>query len=118
VPERKRYTGKLNRTQFEPIKGIVGIAYREALAGNIWDAMTLNGFAYSPILQEDLGPAVAALRAGAVGSGLSGKGPTIVSVVEPNSSDRVKQALSGFPGKVVETAPNYSGAMIEDVAQS
>ena len=115
VPQRKRYTGTLNKSQFKPIQRIVDIAYREALAGNIWDAMTLNGFAYSTILQEDLGPAIAALRAGAVGVGLTGKGPTIVSVVEGSDSERVKQALSIFPGKVVETTPNQTEALIEDL---
>jgi len=115
VPQRKRYTGTLNKSQFKPIQRIVDIAYREALAGNIWDAMTLNGFAYSTILQEDLGPAIAALRAGAVGAGLTGKGPTIVSVLERSDSEQVKQALSKFPGKVVETTPNQTEALIEDV---
>ncbi len=115
VPQRKRYTRTLNKSQFEPIHRIVDIAYREALAGNFWDAMTLNGFAYSSILQEDLGPVVAALHAGAVGAGLTGKGPTIVSVVEPSDSERVKQALSMFPGMIVETTPNQTEALIEDV---
>jgi shikimate kinase len=69
VPERKRFTGSLDRSRFSPIRNISEIAYEQALKGKIWDAMTLNGLAVSSILGEDPNPALCAIQAGALGSG-------------------------------------------------
>ena len=44
----------------------VKIAYKEALNGNIWAALTLNGLVYSAALGYDSSPAVDALTAGAI----------------------------------------------------
>src|SRR6266704_5775884 len=103
VPNRKTHTDELDRSRFEPIRRIVEVAYREARTGNVWDALTINGLAYSPILQVDQAPVMAALGAGALGAGLSGKGPAVVAVAEENVSGRVKQALGGFPGRIIES---------------
>ncbi len=113
VPNRKTHTGELDRSRFEPIRRIVEVAYREARTGNVWDALTINGLAYSPILQVDQAPVMAALGAGALGAGLSGKGPAVVAVAEENVSGRVKQALGGFPGRIIESSPNHNKALIE-----
>ncbi len=118
IPPRKRYTGKLEKSRFDPIQRIVDIAYREALAGNVWDAMTLNGLAYSCVLQESQGPVAAALGAGALGAGLSGKGPAIVAIAEEKVSRRVKKALDTLGGRIIEASPNKTKAMIEPVGES
>ena len=117
VPPRRRYTGKLERSKFEPIKRIVDIAYREALTGNLWDALTLNGLAYSSVLHESQDPIVAALGVGALGAGLSGKGPAVVAITETRFSRLVEEALSRFDGRIIETSPNSSKTMIEPVGE-
>ena len=113
VPERKRFTGSLDRSNFFPITSLSEIAYEQALKGKIWDAMTLNGLAVSAILGEDPNPALSAIQSGALGSGLTGKGPALVAAVENGVSDRVRQALSKFDGRILETKPNFSKAVIE-----
>lgn len=113
VPERKRFTGSLDRSRFSSIRSISEIAYEQALLGKIWDALTLNGLAVSAVLGEDPSPALSAIQAGALGSGLTGKGPALVAVVEDGMSGKVRQSLSKFDGQILETKPNFSKAVIE-----
>ncbi len=113
VPPRKTYTRDLSGPRFEPIRRIVELAYREASQGNVWDALTINGLAYSAILQEGQETVVAALSAGALGAGLSGKGPAVVAVAQEDTSERVKEALGKFEGKIIEASPNPHKAVIE-----
>lgn len=113
VPPRKTHTGSLDRSKFSPIRRLMEVAYREANNGHLWDALTLNGLAYSSVLGEDQRPALAALEAGALGAGLTGKGPAVAAVVEEESVDRVKRALGKFEGRVLEAAPNHKRAMVE-----
>jgi len=89
------------------------LAYNEALNGQIWDALTLNGLAYSSILGRDSRPALCAIEAGALGAGLSGKGPAIVAVTTPEASEKVRKALKSFNGQLIETRPNFNKASIE-----
>lgn len=113
VPERKRFTGSLDRSSFSPIRSISEIAHEQALKGKIWDAMTLNGLAVSAILGENPNPALSAIQAGALGSGLTGKGPALVAAVEHEMLDKVRHQLSKFDGRILETKPNFSKAVIE-----
>ena len=113
VPKRKRFTGSLDRSSFFPIRSISEIAHEQALKGKIWDAMTLNGLAVSAVLGEDPNPALSAIQAGALGSGLTGKGPALVAAVENGMSHKVRQSLSKFDGQILETKPNFSKAVIE-----
>jgi len=113
VPPRQTLTGSLDRRRFAPIKRISELAYGEASNGHVWDAMTLNGLAFSAVLGEDPRPALSTLEAGALGAGLSGKGPAVVAAVEEKDSKRVRQSFEKFDGRIIETEPNYSRACVE-----
>ena len=113
VPPRQTLTGSLDRRRFVPVKRISELAYIEAGNGHVWDALTLNGLAFSAVLGEDPRPALAAIEAGALGAGLSGKGPAVVAAVEEKDSKRVRQAFEKFDGRIIETEPNYSRACVE-----
>jgi shikimate kinase len=113
VPPRQTLTGSLDRQKFTPIKRISELAYSQASNGHIWDALTLNGLAISAVLGEDPRPALSAIEAGALGAGLSGKGPAIVAVTEEKDSKRVHQAFKKFEGRIIETGPNLSKAQVE-----
>jgi shikimate kinase len=113
VPPRKIRTGQLDRTRFAPIRRISELAYGEASNGHIWDALTLNGLALSSVLGEDPRPALSAIEAGALGAGLSGKGPAVAAIVDENSSKAVRQAFERFDGRIIETNPNFTKAMVE-----
>lgn len=113
VPPRQTLTGNLDRRRFAPVKRISELAYIEAGNGHVWDALTLNGLASSAVLGEDPRPALSAIEAGALGAGLSGKGPAVVAAVEEKDSKRVRQAFEKFDGRIIETEPNYSRARVE-----
>ena len=113
VPPRRTLTGSLDARRFAPIKRILELAYAEASNGHMWDALTLNGIAFSAVLGEDPRPALYALQAGALGAGLSGKGPAVVAAVEENNSKSVRQAFEKFHGRIIETEPNLSRARVE-----
>ncbi len=113
VPSRQTYTGSLEAGKFAGIRTIVETAYREASNGRIWDALTVNGLAYSSVLGENPAPALAALEAGAIGAGLTGKGPAVAAIVRQDSLERVKHALSHFDAKLIEAAPNMEKAAVE-----
>lgn len=113
VPSRQTLTGNLDRHRFAPIKRISQLAYDVARSGHVWDALTLNGLAFSAVLGEDPRPALSAIEAGALGAGLSGKGPAVVAAVEENHVNMVRQAFEKFEGRIIETGPNYSRACVE-----
>ena len=114
VPPRKTWTGELDRSSFLPLQRISELAYGEASNGHVWDALTLNGLAISSVLGENPRPAFSAITAGALGAGLSGKGPAIAAIVEADCRKSVRRALEKFDGKIIETKPNFSKAVIEN----
>ena len=113
VPPRKTRTGQLDRLKFAPVKRISELAYNEANNGHIWDALTLNGLAVASILGEDPRPALSAIEAGALGAGLSGKGPSVAAVVDEKTLKPVRQAFAKFDGRIIEANLNFSKALIE-----
>ncbi len=76
------------------MKPLVEVAYEEALAGNFWEALTLNGLIYSSASGYDPSIAIDALAAGAVAAGLCGKGPAVTAVTPKDKVDSVKAALA------------------------
>lgn len=113
IPPRKTRTGQLDRSKFAPIKRISQLAYNEANNGHVWDALTLNGLAVASILGEDPRPALSATEAGALGAGLSGKGPSVAAIVDENNLKAVRQAFAKFDGRIIEANLNFSKALIE-----
>lgn len=113
VPPRKTYTGSVDRSKFSAITRLAELAYREASDSNVWDALTLNGLACASVLGEDPTPALTALQAGALGAGLSGKGPAVAAIVEESKEELITKAWEKFPGKVLVCSPNQKKATIE-----
>src|SRR5919108_1036316 len=114
VPPRKTYTGGIDGSKFAAINGLEKIAFREAYEKHPWDAMTLNGLACASVLGEDPQPALEALRAGALGAGISGKGPAVAAIVPRNKVDDVRRAWERYPGQVILSSPNSKKSEIEE----
>jgi shikimate kinase len=81
VPTKKTYTASSDVKRMKAMASAVKVAYNEAINGNYWAALTLNGLIYSSALSYDSSPAVDALTAGALASGLSGTGPAVSAIV-------------------------------------
>jgi shikimate kinase len=84
------------------------------MQGNYWIALSLNGFIYSSILGYKPDIALEALEAGALASGLCGKGPTVSAVVTNDNIDQVKSVFQKYDGDVVETCLNHKKAAVID----
>ena len=106
VPSSKTYTAQSNVRKMRMMAPLVDVAYREALLGRYWSAMTFNGLIYSVTLGYDIKVAVAALAAGAIAAGVSGKGPAIAAVVREDSVAEVKEAWNAFEGEVIQARVN------------
>ncbi len=110
VPPEKSYSGMIDTSTMKLLARQVSIAHREALTGNMMDAMTLNGLIYCAALGYDPTPAIEALRAGAAAAGLTGKGPAFVAVCDDVES--VRRTWTKFGGRVILTRTNNAGSKV------
>jgi shikimate kinase len=112
VPSKKTYTAYSDVKRMKDMASVVKIAYREALNGNYWVALTMNGLIYSSALGYDLSPAADALAAGALASGLSGTGPAVTAIVPEDKVDIVKEVWQKHEGEILEARINQEKARV------
>jgi len=112
VPAKKTYTVSSDVRRMREVASLVKIAYREALKGNYWAALTLNGLIYSSALGYDPSIAVDALMAGALAAGLSGTGPAVTAIVSEEKKDLVRDALQVYEGNILEARVNHEKAKV------
>lgn len=112
MPDRKSLTAQSNVDRMKLLSPLVDMAYKKAIRGDIYEALTLNGILYSAALGFDSNIALDALEAGALASGLSGTGPSFVTVVNDECSDRVHEALNNYPGRVIATQVDNNGTKV------
>jgi shikimate kinase len=112
VPSSKAYTGDSNVDRLRTVKPLVEIAYKEAVKGNFWAALSLNGIIYSSALGYDASVALDALGAGALAAGLCGKGPAVATVVSSEKIDSVNAALQRHEGEILQARLNHEKAKV------
>jgi shikimate kinase len=112
VPSKKAYTADSDVNRLRTVKPLVEIAYAEAVKGNFWSALSLNGVIYSSALGYDASIALDALAAGALAAGLCGKGPAVTAVVHSDRIDQVKTALQLHEGEVLQADLNHEKAKV------
>lgn len=112
VPHQKVYSANADVNRLKNVKVLVQVAYEQALAGKVWEALTLNGLIYSPALGYDAQIAVDALAAGAVAAGLCGKGPAVTAVAPKDKVDSVEAALRQHGGVVIRANVNMEKAKV------
>jgi len=112
VPPKKVYTVSSDVKRMKGVASLVKIAYKEALKGNHWVALTLNGLIYSSALGYDPSIAVDALMAGALAAGLSGTGPAVAAVVLDEKKDLVKASWHKYEGDILEARVNQEKARV------
>jgi len=112
IPPQRSYTYTSNVNRMRLIAPQVEVAFKETLSGNYWTALTLNGILYAAALGYDARPAIEALEAGALASGLSGKGPATVAVVHSDKAYRVMDAWRPHGGDVIKARVNKEKAKV------
>jgi shikimate kinase len=110
LPRKRMYTREVDLKRLQGIKQFIEGAHDEALKGNYWLALALNGIFYSRALGYDVSPVKKALEAGAITAGLTGKGPAISAVVPNSKIDRVLSTWNSLPGRVIEASLNNEKA--------
>lgn len=101
VPPQKAYTINSDVARLQTLKPLVETAFEKAMAGKLWEALTLNGLVYSAASNQNTSIAIDALAAGAVAAGLCGKGPAITAVTPTDNLEKVKAALQKYEGEVL-----------------
>lgn len=112
VPLMKSYTYSSDVKRMKLIAPQVEVAFKETLAGNFWTALTLNGVLYSAALGYDVKPAIEALNAGALASGLSGKGPATVAVASSSNIRGILNSWDSLEGAVIKAKVNREKAKV------
>ncbi|MDI6644888.1 MAG: shikimate kinase [Methanobacteriaceae archaeon] len=112
MPDKKSLTSQSDVNRMKLLSPWVKIAYKEALKGNIFNALTLNGLLYCAALGFDPNIALDALDSGAIASGLSGTGPSFVAVVDEDSCHKVKEAWYSYPGDIIQTQVDNRGTKV------
>lgn len=110
APPKKVYSSATNVARSRLIGRWIEHAYKEALAGNYENAMTLNGFLYCAALGFGTEPLFAALEAGIEGVSLSGTGPAYTALGSPELLDKLEPVWRRMGGKVIRTKVNNTGA--------
>ena len=110
VPRTKKYTKDVDVDKLSKIRPLIEFAFQEALRGNYWFALTLNGLAYSEAFGYDTDPIRKAVFSGAIASGLTGKGPAFVAIVPRANLRKVEKAWSSLPGRVIRVSFNLEKA--------
>ena len=114
MPNRMSPTAQSDVRRMKLIAPQVKLAFKEALHGDIYNAMTLNGLLYSASLGFNPEIALDALDAGATAAGLSGTGPSFVALVSNEAIDKVVEAWSSQPGNIIHTDVNNEGTRVID----
>ncbi len=112
VPAKKVYTSGSNVQRMRRVASLVKIAYKEAVKGNYWSALTLNGLIYSSALGYNPSIAVDALMAGALAAGLSGTGPAVTAIVPEEKIDSVKDVWQAYEGDILQAHLNHEKAKV------
>ncbi len=113
VSPTKFHTSRINMARIKPLRRGVEVAHDQAIRGNVFGALTLNGLLYSGALGYDLTIALDALAAGALAAGLTGTGPAVVAIAKPSKVKSIKRVWRGRPGRIIVTKPAIKSARIE-----
>jgi len=112
VPAKKVYTSGSDVKRMKMVASLVSIAYKQAVKGNYWTALTLNGLIYSSALGYNPSIAVDALMAGALAAGLSGTGPAVTAIVSEERIDSVKDVWQAYEGDILQAHLNHEKAKV------
>lgn len=109
IPDKKSITAQSDIRKMKLLAPYVKLAFNEALNGDIYKALTLNGLLYCAALEFNPNIALDALSAGAVAAGLSGTGPSFVAITDDRSLDAVLNAWCQYEGNVMHVDVNNEG---------
>ncbi len=112
MPDKKSLTAQSDVLKMKLISPYVKLAFEQALKGDIYKALTLNGLLYCAALEFNPNIALDALSAGAIAAGLSGTGPSFVAIVDNDDLDNVLDIWKSYEGNIIHTEVDNEGTKI------
>ncbi|EMA64940.1 shikimate kinase [Halorubrum kocurii] len=116
TPPERAYSADADVVRCEAVAPMADLVADLALGGRYAEAMTVNGLAFSAALGFDADPALEAMPH-ATGVSLSGTGPSVVAVADPDDPetdlDAVADAWGDRPGTLRRTTTRSDGATVE-----
>ncbi len=104
-------TKNVNVSKMKLLKNYVELAFEQCLNGKYYDALFLNGILYASALNFPTDIPITALEYGALTSGLSGTGPSYVTLCYKEDTEKIINQLNKY-GKIIISKLNNSGASI------
>ena len=110
---KSRKRGNVKR--LKTISGVFEQAWNFAKSSDYWNAMKINGFATSTILNSDPKIIFKLIEAGALGASVSGNGPSIAAVAKKNTLPKLKNILSTLEGSTMIANINNRKAEVHEL---
>ena len=110
---RSRKRGNVKK--LKTLNSVFERAWEFAKNSDYWNAMILNGFATSAILNSDPKIISDLVQSGAIGASVSGNGPSVAAVTKPANISKVKKVFSNLDGKVFVSQINNKRADVHEL---
>ncbi|MCX5814502.1 MAG: shikimate kinase [Proteobacteria bacterium] len=111
-PKETRQVPTGSREALKVHKHLIEKLYRIAATGHVFTAMTLSGLLHAPHFGYSSEPVFEALRVGALGAGVSGKGPAIAAVVAKANTPSIVNTWRKYGHEIMVTNIDNSGTKI------
>jgi len=110
---RSRKRGNIKKLKI--LSNVFEKSWNFAYNSEYWNAMTLNGFATTTILDSNPKLISELIHAGAVGASLSGNGPSIAAVAHKNKVSKIKKVFSNLEGRIIVSNINNEKAQVHEL---
>jgi shikimate kinase len=97
------------------LKDVFEKAWNFAKDGNYWNAMLLNGFAASSILNSDPKIILRLVESGALAASVSGNGPAIAAIAKKDKIPYIKKVFSELEGRILTSEINNKKAEVHEL---
>lgn len=104
-----------NIKKLKTLNSVFERAWNFAKNSDYWNAMILNGFATSSILNSDPRLITNLVENGAIGASISGNGPSIAAVTKESNISAIKKVFSSLEGKVSVAEINNKRAEVHEL---
>ncbi|MFB5610442.1 MAG: shikimate kinase [Nitrosopumilaceae archaeon] len=104
-----------NIKKLKTLDSVFERAWNFAKNSDYWNAMILNGFATSSILNSDPRLITNLVEKGAIGASISGNGPSIAAVTKESNISAIKKVFSSLEGKVSVAEINNKRAEVHEL---
>ena len=104
-----------NIKHLKTLESVFQRAWDFAMNGDYWNAMTLNGYATSAVLNSDPKIISKLIESGAISASVSGNGPSIAALVKKDNVSKIKKVFSEYDGVTMISQINNRRAEVYEM---